>query len=456
VNVLLIVCDTLRADHVGCYGYFRETTPNIDRVAAEGVLLEDFYNSGAPTGPGFTCIYTGLHSIHHRFYLFLPPNIRPIDDTIFTLPEIMRARGYTTAALDNLINFPAHSKHFVRGYEFYINASPGAFASPPVITAEQVNRRLLPWIRDHSDERFFLFVHYWDPHLPYNQPKEYQNLFHHERGSLSDLEVREAPAGYKYVPGWGRVDEINEGGADRSIDLYDGEVAYMDHAIGETLDVLEEAGILEETLIIVTSDHGEQLGQHGAWGHNALHDSVTHIPLILRYPKRLPRGRRVRGFGQHIDLLPTILDLTGGPPRLPNIDGRSLTPLLMGKPLRERVFMEHVGLQRAVRTEEWKFIEYVRGKAAPGRSMTPERPVQLYNVRDDPMEAINLAEKEKKQRRVLQEALDGWVRSNLREGEEDPILSYTPEERARMHAREYHTEGYEKMRAQQLTRLLQA
>jgi len=135
INILFIVCDILRADHLGCYGYFRNTSPNIDRIAREGVLFEDFYTSGAPTGPGFTCICTGLHTIHHRFYRFLIPNIRQVDDMIFTMPEIMRFLGYTTTGLDNLMS--------------------------------QLNRRLIPWIKNHSGEKFLvLFVHYWDPHLP--------------------------------------------------------------------------------------------------------------------------------------------------------------------------------------------------------------------------------------------------------------------------------------------------
>jgi len=416
-NVLFIVCDTLRADHVGCYGYFRNTSPNIDRIAAEGVLFEDFYNAGCPTGPAYTCMYTGLYPIHHGFYAFVPPNAPAMSDEIFTLPEIMQARGYTTAALDNLMNFPAHPKHFVRGYEFYINASRDPFMSPPQIIAEQINRRLTPWIRGHSKERFFLFVHYWDPHGPYNQPKEYREVFHHEKGSLSDLEVREAPAGYKYVPGWGKADQIFEGDEIRSIDLYDGEIAYMDRAIGEVFQALKDEGVFEETLILVTSDHGEQLGQHNAYGHNALHDAVTHIPLIMRYPKRLPRGRRVRGFAQHIDLLPTILELTGAPSTVPGIDGQSLVPLLEGRELRDRVFMEQVGLQRAIRTKDWKLIHFMRGR---GRE---EAMYELYHVARDPMEAINLEGEEEKEGRLLKETLEEWVKTSLKEGEEDPMLA---------------------------------
>jgi len=423
LNILLIVCDTLRADHLGCYGYFRDTSPNIDDVAKDGIIFEDFFNSGAPTGPAFTCIYTGLHSIHHKYYQFGgsgQPNIRQVDDTIFTMPEILRAWGYVTCAVDNLMNFPCHSKHWVRGYEFYINPSK-AFEFPPLILAEHVNRRLIPWIRNHSDEEFFLFVHYWDPHLPYNQPKEYREIFRHEKGNLSDLEIREAPAGYQYVPGWGKVGEFVDGEIERrgrkiSIDLYDGEVAYVDHEIGKVISTLEENGILEDTLIIITSDHGEKFGGSiGQYGHAWLYDSIVHVPLIMRYPKKLPRGVRVRGFCQHIDLLPTILDLIGAPMDVLQIDGRSMMPLLKGKQIRNSIFMEQTWGQRAIRTSEWKLIadEWVR---------RAHREPELYNIKEDPMETINLAKINNGKMRGLMEVLCEWVNSNIREGEDDPII----------------------------------
>jgi len=112
MNIVLIVCDTLRFDHLGCYGYFRDTSPNIDNMAKDGAIFEDFYTSGAPTGPAFTCMYTGLHAINHKHYQFIQPNVRQLDDLIFTMPEILKAGGFTTAAIDNLINFPSHSKHW--------------------------------------------------------------------------------------------------------------------------------------------------------------------------------------------------------------------------------------------------------------------------------------------------------------------------------------------------------
>jgi len=340
------------------------------------------------------------------------------------MPEILRAWGYTTAAVDNLINFPPHSKHWVRGYDFYINPSPEAFLFPPRLIAEDVNRRLIPWIKHYSDEEFFLFVHYWDPHLRYNQPREYREVFHHKKGDLSDLEVKEAPAGYQYVPGWGKVGEFADGeiewrGFKVSIDLYDGEIFYMDHAIGEIIATLKDEGIFEETLIIITSDHGEQLKQHYEhWGHPGLHDAVTHIPLIIRYPKKLPRGLRVKGFGQHIDLLPTILDIIGVPTEALDIDGRSLLPLLKGETVKDTLFMEHSSGQRAIRTDKWKLIDDTMG--------IHSRTLELYNVEDDPLETVNLLENEKEKAEELRNTLNGWVKTNLKRvlkvGEKDPII----------------------------------
>jgi len=428
MNILLFVCDTLRADHLGCYGYFRDTSPNIDHIAKEGVLFKDFHCAGAPTGPSFTCTYTGLHSIHHRYYFFTQPNVRQVDDVIFTMPEVLRAWGYTAAAVDNLINFPPHSKHWVRGYDFYIDPSPRAFLFPPLLMAEHVNKRLIPWIKSHSDEKFFLFVHYWDPHTPYVkgraralgvQPQTYRQgyreIFHHERGDLSDLEVKEAPAGYQYVPGWGKLGEFADGiiewhGGKFSIDFYDDEIRYMDNAIGEVVSTLERSRILDDTLIIVTSDHGELLSPQN-WGHGSLYDAVTHVPLIMRYPKRLPSNLRVEGFGQHIDLLPTLLDIIGASTEALDIDGKSLLPLLNGEVLKDEIFMEQATRKRAVRTEKWKFIhDIMRGR------------FELYNLENDPLEIENLIETEEDKAEELREKLNSWVRVNLKEGENDPIV----------------------------------
>ena len=417
LNVILIVIDTLRADHLSCYGYFRNTSPNIDRLAREGVLFKDAHATAIATGPGFSSIITGLSPIHHHFYLtpWSLPNLIDFDDAIPTLPELIQdlVGGYTTVAFDNLINFASHMDQFVRGFEFYINVTRSSRPVHHTIVGGEVNRRLLPWLRQHAGESFFLFTHYWEPHTPYNQPEKFRHAFSHSPGDLSDLQVREAPAGYSYVPGWGKVGELWEPDPSKSevtIDLYDGEIRYVDHLIGELVNTLEELGIAEKTVIIITSDHGEQLGQHGIYGHQMLHEAVIYIPLIVWGPGIIPAGKGIGGYAQQADIAPTILALLGAQGKeLPQFDGENLLPVIEGKePLREEIFVED-DAWRAVVWGNWKYIRgYFSGTE------------ELYNLESDPMEVIDLAAEEKVLVERMRQRLSQWVQGNLG-GQPDPL-----------------------------------
>ena len=424
MNVIYIVIDTLRADHLGCYGYFRKTSPIIDELAKEGVLFEDFHASAIPTGPGFTCLITGLYAINHKFYVtpFGLPNVINFDDDIPTLAEIIwENRGYTTVAFDNLINFRSHMKQFVRGYEYYINVSRNPLWIHNQIVGGTVNERLIPWIKHHAKENFFAFVHYWDPHCPYNQPEEYRHLFHHKKGDILDLKVSQAKAGYSYVPGWGKVGEFWEEDkakkpieipdrGERTIDLYDGEIRYTDHLIGQILEVLRKTKILNNTIIIITSDHGEELGQHEIfgrkmYGHAGLHEPIVFVPLILWQPKILPKGKKIKGFAGHTDIVPTILDLMGMKKR-PKLDGKSLLPIIEGKEKpKDKIFMESDTLilpaSRAVLEDGWKYIQTLDGER------------QLYYLEDDPMELVNLANKKEEKCLEMKRKLEKWVYDNI-------------------------------------------
>jgi arylsulfatase A-like enzyme len=410
------VIDTLRADHLGCYGYFRDTSPNIDRLAEEGVLFKDSHATAIATGPGFTSIITGRSPIHHGFYLtpYNLPNLIDFDDAIPTLPEMIQDNvgGYTTAAFDNLINFASHMDQFVRGFEYYVNVTRTSKPIHHHVVGGEVNRRLIPWLNSHRDESFFLFVHYWDPHTPYNQPDQFRRIFSHRPGDLDDLQVKEAPAGYEYVPGWGRVGEIWEPDPERSdvtIDLYDGEIRYVDMLIGEVLDALKELGIAERTVVIITSDHGEQLGQHGMYGHGMLHEAVIYIPLIIWCPGLLPRGEVVEGYVQHADIAPTVLALLGAGEDLPPMDGSNLIPIIERRErAREEIFVEDQEY-RAFIQGRWKYMRsYFRGIE------------ELYDMESDPMEVINLAAEEPDRLRGMRGRLNGWVQENL-EGRLDPM-----------------------------------
>lgn len=426
MNVLLIACDTLRADHLGCYGYFRETSPNLDALADGGVLLEDFFSSGVCTGTAFTSIHTGLYPIHHKVYNVAPPELTL--DKVPTLATILRHEGFTTAAFDNLAfnrNWSRDPVHYYRGFETYVSdiSNPQDWNElGERVRADWYNERLIPWIESHAQEQFFAFVHYWDVHQPYTQPESFRSLFHHAEGDLGDLEVKEATAGYRYVPGWGKVGEIYEGygvvpeqrspgtvpSREASIDLYDGSIAYLDRCIGDVVEVLKRNGVFEDTLIVVTADHGELLGQHGIYTHVNLYDANSRIPLIVSFPAALARGRRISGFGSQVDILPTVLDLAGVR-NTPRVDGVSLRPLIEGATPREEVFSEDGGGVRSIRAGDWKLIHYYDDGA-----------FELYNVVGDPMEVEDRAEQDGEKVAELKGMLDAWVESSLG-SEEDPL-----------------------------------
>jgi len=428
LNCILFVIDTLRADHLSCYGYFRNTSPNIDKIAEEGVLFKDAHATAIATGPGFTSIITGLSPIHHRFYLtpWNLPNLIDFDDSIPTLPEIIQdeIQSCTTAAFDNLINFASHMDQFVRGFEYYVNLTRTSKPIHHHVVGGEINKRLIPWLESHSNERFFLFVHYWDPHTPYNQPEEYRKVFSHKPGNLDDLVVKTAPAGYEYVPGWGKVGEIWDPDPAQSkvtIDLYDGEIRYVDALVGEVMEALERLNIADRTALIVTSDHGEQLGQHGMYGHGMLHEAVIYIPLIIRCPNLLPEGKIIEGYVQQADIAPTILELMGlDEEKIPEMGGSSLIPVIEGgKGTREEIFVEDQEY-RAYMRGSWKYMRnYFSGKE------------ELYEVKSDPMEVINLTEREGGRLKEMRSKLDGWVKENLK-GRPDPMWEQVAKVRSRV------------------------
>jgi len=426
MNVVWFVLDTLRADHLGCYGYFRDTSPNLDQLAAEGTLFENSYASAIATGPGFTSLFTGLAAINHGFYLtpWNTPNAPLLDDRIPTVAELVQARGdYTTAAFDNLINFRSHMKQFVRGFEFYINITRSPAWLHHHVIADEVNHRLLPWLERHADEPFFAFVHYWDPHTPYNMPDEFCGKFDRKKG---DLVVKKAPDGYEYVPGWGLADKLPEGNERQSIDLYDDEVFYTDHSVGLVRRKLEELGILDQTAIIVTSDHGEDLDLHGLWGHGTVHNTTICVPLIIREPKHVPQGKRVTKFVQHADNLPTILeyfpqqerpgfDRVTVPRWLPKMaerfDGKSLLALARGeRGAKSEIVAESHG-QRAYIAPPWKLIWHKDGTKG-----------ELFHLENDPLELNNRAEDEPAVAEELSQKLRQWVEQNLAGKRTDPMF----------------------------------
>jgi arylsulfatase len=417
MKVLLVVIDTLRADHLGCHGYGRKTSPRIDALAEEGVLCERAYATDVPTQPSFTAMFTGQRGIRSGVVSHSPTE--DIPDTTPYLSHILAMAGHETAAVDTLFFM---KKYFARGFHTYMNPVAHQRRRIQQITAEEINSYALPWLKANYQKDFFLFLHYWDPHALYKAPEEeYRTMFY--EGEKSDPNNHSLDALEHMVSGpftRGLVDAIGENITDAEyvIAQYDGEIRYVDTKLGEVLDLLEELGIAEETLLIVTSDHGESMTEHGLYfDHAGVYEPTIRAPLIVRWPEKLPAGRRIGGLVQGIDIAPTILDAVGAEAPA-TFQGGSLLPLIRGRieSIRDHVFTNQ-GLWQAKRTisdGKWKLIKAI------DNGFWPAPPVELYDLEDDPGELTNLAEQRPRIAGELELRLRRWEDSQLK-GSIDPL-----------------------------------
>ncbi|GCE08367.1 sulfatase family protein [Dictyobacter aurantiacus] len=407
MNIVLIALDTQRADHLGCYGYPKPTSPFLDGIAERGVLFERCYAPNIPTHPSFTTMLTGKEAITHDIV-----NIGggvPIADGVRLLPEILKEHGYVTAAVDSM------GRHFPRGFDEYVTYAWDRSVPTVLRKAETVTEKALPVIERlcGQEQPFFLFVHYWDPHTPYLPPPEYTHKFYPEGRDPYALDNHSMDEAWSWEPFRWYFHEWMPGVTDSEyvINLYDGETAYMDEHLRRIFAALEP--VQEDTLVIVTADHGEILDeQQGYFDHHGLYEGNVHVPLIFYWPGKLPAGQRVSGFVQNVDLAPTLLDLVGLPDR-DAMEGVSLLPPIFG--LRDGNYDELYlseatwEVKRAIRNTRWKLIDSIE-QDPHGRPMQ-----ELFDLQSDPQEQHNLIDEQPEIARELKRRLDAWVARRLQE-----------------------------------------
>jgi choline-sulfatase len=368
-SLLFVTIDTLRADHVGAYGYRQAETPSLDRLAQEGVLVEDAVVQVPQTRPSHVSIFTGREPYEHGIRDNFSP---PLDARFPTLASVLQKRGYATAGFIGA--YPvSRDSGLDRGFSVFDDPFGGAHGGGPSLDrstrpAGPVVDAALAWLQRTSARPFFAWVHLFDPHAPYEPPSPFQERF------------RTSP--------------------------YDGEVAYADSQVGRLLDWLDRSGEGSRTLVVVTSDHGEGLGEHGEDEHQLfVYDSTLHVPLLLSWPSHLPAGRRVAGQFRSIDLFPTFLELLGQP-AVPTSGLSRARELLAASPIpdnesyAESLFGQlHFGWAplRALRGQGWKFIDAPRA--------------ELYHVREDPGETRNRIDDRGQVASAMRERLRGLDRS---------------------------------------------
>ena len=339
-NILLISVDTLRPDHLHCYGYARDTSPNIDRLAAEGALFENVISSTSWTLPAHAALFTGLADTVHGCV----DTDRRLEDSRHTLAERLRESGYATVGF-----FSGPYLHPVfglsQGFDEYIDCTSYPELSERVIErkgtvdghqietrahSDITNPRVYQQVRDWLDagppQPFFMFIHMWDVHFDFIPPPPYDEMF--------DPDYQGSVTGERFLFNAAINTLMPKRDLEHVIALYDGEIAWTDMHIGKILDDLDSLGLRESTLVALVSDHGTEFFEHELKGHRqSLYDEVIRIPLIVRYPRRVPQGQRYSEQVRIIDVLPTLLELVGaGAP--PDTMGQSLVPLFEGGKLK--------------------------------------------------------------------------------------------------------------------------
>ncbi len=408
VNVILIAIDALRADHLGCYGYARETSPNLDALAKEAVLFKNCYVQSSWTKPSTASLFTSFYPTMHQTIL----NRVELPDELTTIAEILQDQGFITYSYVANANLKAIF-NFDQGFDFFddylmrdklryiclrntipfnivikkITGKGFEAHGPERDNIKLVNKRVIPWLKKYKDENFFMYIHYMDPHAPYWPPRPYRNMFPCDKKDNNS----------------------------KDISLYDGEIRFADEYIGKLFDRLKAWGIYDKTLIIITADHGEAFGEHGDRAHgHTIYQHQLKVPLIIKYAKSLPQGKIIEPQVRNIDIMPTILDIlnisyTG------HLEGMSLLPLCRGKDdqgQRENIYVEEnlrnqFILKGIIRDNTWKYIFTEKSEWRDVKRLGHE---ELYNLADDPRELNNLLGQESEVLKFMRAKLDFYKR----------------------------------------------
>ncbi len=420
-NVLLVTVDTLRADHLPFYGYERSTMPRMAGWIPEATVFERCFSPTPLTDPSMASLLTGMHPLRHG----VRHSARGLDVGFSTLPQLMREHGYVTAAFVSRAGL-VNEGFLGRGFDhsdFVGGAAADRLPEGSRRNVEKWQRRadhvtdaLLTWLEQPREAPFFVWLHYYDPHAYYDPPEPFDTRF---TEGLDPAPVTNLRAW------WGRVSDIN-----RTVAAYDGEIATVDHAFDRVTSRLRGSGAWDDTLVIVTSDHGESLGEHAHMDHGEwLYHEQIRVPLVMRLPGTVPAGARIGESVRLIDLAATIIDLTGVRGEdvdafVAGMDGASLSPLLRGDsadrprpvfsesencPESRRAIRWAPGMRCAPPGPEGKLRAFFDGRYKLIITPLPEgRHHELYDLDRDPDESRDLAASDPGRVREMERVMDAY------------------------------------------------
>ncbi|MCK5011772.1 MAG: sulfatase-like hydrolase/transferase, partial [Deltaproteobacteria bacterium] len=429
-NIVLITIDALRADHLSCYGYERETSPNIDRIAEKGIIFKNTIASSSWTAPSMASLFTSLYPINHGVIhgMRYANNKTIYNQEVFsselaTLAEILQAYGYTTFGVASNLHL-SEKFGFAKGFNY--------FKCLPWDPAQSVNKIVYSWEKYiKKSDKFFLWIHYFDPHHAYHArspwieqytPKALTRKLNLTSKSSSEL--------IKLIPTFKKDPQA----LSNLVALYDSEINYVDSYLGK---LIQKFGLNKNTLLIITADHGEGFLDHSQLGHgNNLYYETTNIPLIIKLPYN-SKKRIVNKYVNLVDIMPTILhilDINSPEQTLGKSVLKKKGPLLWFKKMlirREKpeysfAELDKGSILKTLITPEWKYIYDYKKKNE-----------QLYNIKSDLLELNNLVDKETEQCNQLKEQLFNWASSAKKYLPKRRSIQLSPEERKKLEAMGY-------------------
>jgi arylsulfatase A-like enzyme len=405
-NLVICVLDAARADHFGCYGYPRDTTPNVDRLAKQGLLFAHHFTAATFTKTSTASLFTSLYPDSH---LVLENQNSPgIPEGTFTLAKGLAAAGLRTALFSSS-PFLSREQGMATGFQdAYDLSTMGRRSAELSWSPEPLLRRFGQWLGTHHQKRFFAYLHIMAPHDPYAQPIAFSEQFtdtppgyrpERYHPAQYPVPIGNDAARYPPLPGW--------------INAYDANLRYADWVVGEVEAKLRAAGVLDRTVLVITADHGEAFGEHGYVTHGGpVTDETSRIPLIMVVPEGTHPGR-VTALTETVDLLPTLCELLGADYPKKEVQGRSLVPVILGQSDRLHDYVFTRAMQAvecpadfakyAIRDNTHALVLYENGKWR-----------LLYDLQADPGETKDVAAAQPQVERKMADAFRAFAKQQRR------------------------------------------
>jgi len=422
-NVILVSLDTLRADHLGLFGYGKETSPNMDKLRYESAVFYQCYSTAPSTLRSHMSLLTGLDPISHQVYT----QQDKLDPVILTLADILRVHGYTSTAFTGGARVSAVFG-FAKGFDrYYENRSSWLEKDTP----DELVEKSLNWLKNNRDKKHFLFLHTYQPHDPYANASEYGQLFVKKDHPWKKIELFqylsqiESPLPFPFIP-------LDENQRENIVALYDGEIRYTDEKLIKPLIAgLKDMDLYDNTMLIITSDHGEEFYEHGMWMHGGqLYNELIRVPLIIKFPRSKHGGKGIPKNISLVDIVPTILKELGIAYAEHDFDGKDISHLLSSDKASDRFCFSEIPVKGnlgkiSVVHKDFKLIFNRIVHEDRFEDQAPSDEWELYNLREDPGELKNLAAPGEERVKFLMTKIEEYLQKEPRAkttGKEKPVI----------------------------------